>query len=176
MKHKLSSLSLSVWTWLLACTQQIHLKTFTLLLLLLLLNLSLSNPPSPSVAHPLPRRHPPQTDGLSMECLLLSPAAPEASGLSLSLSLSLSIKLKYSDVCLCVNRRAIVEELVCLGAKVHTCARNETELEESLRGWNRSGFQVDGSVCDVSDRAQRQNLMDTVSSLFHGKLHILVRR
>ncbi|KAF8045850.1 hypothetical protein N665_4310s0001 [Sinapis alba] len=70
--------------------------------------------------------------------------------------------------------RAVVEELVSLGAKVHTCARNETELEDCLRDWNRSGFQVDGSVCDVSDRAQRQNLMDTVSSLFHGKLHILV--
>ncbi|CAF2284212.1 unnamed protein product [Brassica napus] len=70
--------------------------------------------------------------------------------------------------------RAIVEELVGLGAKVHTCARNETELKESLRDWNRSGFQVDGSVCDVSDRAQRESLMETVSSLFHGKLHILV--
>ncbi|KAG2308542.1 hypothetical protein Bca4012_082370 [Brassica carinata] len=70
--------------------------------------------------------------------------------------------------------RAIVEELVGLGAKVHTCARNETELNDCLRDWNRSGFQVEGSVCDVSDRAQRQNLMDTVSSLFHGNLHILV--
>ncbi|WZZ54681.1 hypothetical protein YC2023_054788 [Brassica napus] len=70
--------------------------------------------------------------------------------------------------------RAIVEELVCLGAKVHTCARNETELKDCLRDWNRSGFQVDGSVCDVSDRAQRESLMETVSSLFPGKLHILV--
>ncbi|XP_024016676.1 tropinone reductase homolog At2g29260, chloroplastic isoform X2 [Eutrema salsugineum] len=70
--------------------------------------------------------------------------------------------------------RAIVEELAGLGAEVHTCARNETELENCLGDWNRSGFRVAGSVCDVSDRAQREALMENVSSFFDGKLHILV--
>ncbi|CAH2060169.1 unnamed protein product [Thlaspi arvense] len=70
--------------------------------------------------------------------------------------------------------RAIVEELAGLGAEIHTCARNEAELEKCLRDLNRSGFRVTGSVCDVSDRTQRENMMKTVSSVFDGKLHILV--
>ncbi|XP_023639929.1 tropinone reductase homolog At2g29260, chloroplastic isoform X1 [Capsella rubella] len=70
--------------------------------------------------------------------------------------------------------RAIVEELAGLGAKVHTCARNESELENCLRDWNSSGLRIAGSVCDVSDRGQREALMETVSSVFDGKLHILV--
>lgn len=68
-----------------------------------------------------------------------------------------------------------MEELADLGAEVHTCARNESELENCLRDWNLSGFRVAGSVCDVSDRAQREILIETVSSIFDGKLHILVR-
>lgn len=68
-----------------------------------------------------------------------------------------------------------MEELAGLGAEVHTCARNESELDKCLRDWNSSGFRVAGSVCDVSDRSQRENLMETVSSVFDGKLHILVR-
>ncbi|CAH8282530.1 unnamed protein product [Eruca vesicaria subsp. sativa] len=70
--------------------------------------------------------------------------------------------------------RAVVEELVGLGAKVHTCSRNSTELEKCLRDLNHSGFRVSGSVSDVSDRAQRESLMETVSSLFNGKLNIMV--
>jgi len=35
------------------------------------------------------------------------------------------------------------------------------------------GFQVTTSVCDVSSRDQREKLMETVSSLFQGKLNIL---
>lgn len=81
-----------------------------------------------------------------------------------------------TSVCYCLSyRRAIVEELAGLGAEVHTCARNESELDNCLRDWNSSGFRVAGSVCDVSDRSQRENLMETVSSVFDGKLHILVR-
>lgn len=68
-----------------------------------------------------------------------------------------------------------MEELAGLGADVHTCARNPSELENCLGDWNRSGFRVAGSVCDVSDRAQREALMKTVSSVFNRKLHILVR-
>ncbi|CAH2060161.1 unnamed protein product [Thlaspi arvense] len=69
---------------------------------------------------------------------------------------------------------AVVEELAMLGARVHTCARDETQLQESLREWQAKGFQVTTSVCDVSSREQREKLIETVSSLFQGKLNILV--
>ncbi|RVW87365.1 hypothetical protein VitviT2T_012313 [Vitis vinifera] len=69
---------------------------------------------------------------------------------------------------------AIVEELAAFGATVHTCSRNQKELDEMLQVWKSKGFKVSGSVCDVSSRPQRTQLMDTVSSLFDGKLNILV--
>ncbi|KAA3489644.1 tropinone reductase-like protein isoform X1 [Gossypium australe] len=70
--------------------------------------------------------------------------------------------------------RAIVEELGGLGARVHTCSRNENELDKALVDWKSLDFEVSGSICDVSIAAQRQSLMETVSSLFDCKLNILV--
>lgn len=70
--------------------------------------------------------------------------------------------------------RAIVEELAGLGARVHTCARNKSELEKCLKDWDDSGFAVTGSVCDVSLGVQREELMETVASVLDGKLNILV--
>ncbi|OAY61170.1 tropinone reductase homolog At5g06060 [Manihot esculenta] len=69
---------------------------------------------------------------------------------------------------------AIVEELAGLGAKVHTCSRNETHLNDCLHEWQAKGFQVTGTLCDVSSRVNREDLMNKVSSLFNGKLHILI--
>ncbi|KAL2488957.1 Tropinone reductase-like protein [Forsythia ovata] len=69
---------------------------------------------------------------------------------------------------------AIVEELAGLGANVHTCARNEDELRKCLRSWKDEGLRVTGSVCDVSSLADRGKLMDDVSSVFSGKLNILI--
>uniref|UniRef100_A0A6N2M057 Uncharacterized protein n=1 Tax=Salix viminalis TaxID=40686 RepID=A0A6N2M057_SALVM len=69
---------------------------------------------------------------------------------------------------------AIVEEVAALGAIVHTCARNQEQLNESIREWKEKGFEVTGSVCDVSSDAEREKLMKEVSSLFDGKLDILV--
>ncbi|KAK1270914.1 hypothetical protein QJS04_geneDACA007734 [Acorus gramineus] len=69
---------------------------------------------------------------------------------------------------------AIVEELVGHGALVHTCARNESDLNECLQRWKGLGFSVTGSVCDVSSPVEREKLMERVSSIFHGKLNILV--
>ncbi|KAK9290652.1 hypothetical protein L1049_008825 [Liquidambar formosana] len=69
---------------------------------------------------------------------------------------------------------AIVEELARFGAVVHTCSRNQTELNECLLEWKRKGLRVTGSVCDLTSRAEREKLMETVSSAFHGKLNILV--
>lgn len=70
--------------------------------------------------------------------------------------------------------RAIVEELAGLGVTVHTCARNEAELGKCLQEWETLKFDVTGSVCDVASRAEREKLMDKVSSIFHGKLNILI--
>lgn len=69
---------------------------------------------------------------------------------------------------------AIVEELAGFGARVHTCSRNQTELDDRLKEWKAKGFQVSGSVCDLSSRTQREELMKIVSSQFDAKLNILV--
>ncbi|KAB5552086.1 hypothetical protein DKX38_009397 [Salix brachista] len=69
---------------------------------------------------------------------------------------------------------AIVEELAGFGAAVHTCSRTETKLDECIKEWERKGFRVTGSVCDVSCQTQRDELIEKVSSTFQGKLNILV--
>ncbi|KDO52384.1 hypothetical protein CISIN_1g024752mg [Citrus sinensis] len=69
---------------------------------------------------------------------------------------------------------AVVEELAAFGAIVHTCSRNETELNQRIQEWKSKGLQVSGSVCDLKIRAQREKLMETVSSQFDGKLNILI--
>ncbi|KAL1548809.1 tropinone reductase I [Salvia divinorum] len=69
---------------------------------------------------------------------------------------------------------AIVEELAGFGARIHTCSRNKKELDERVQQWKAKGYQVSASVCDLTSRAQRQELMQTVASLFDGKLNILI--
>lgn len=69
---------------------------------------------------------------------------------------------------------AVVEELAELGAIVYTCSRNEDELNRCIKDWTDKGFNVTGSVCDVSSRPQREELMARVSSSFDGKINILI--
>ncbi|OMO97267.1 Short-chain dehydrogenase/reductase SDR [Corchorus olitorius] len=69
---------------------------------------------------------------------------------------------------------AIVEELAAFGAIVHICSRNQTEIDSRLQEWQSKGFKVTGSACDLSSKEQRETLMETVSSVFDGKLNILV--
>ncbi|KAF7825629.1 tropinone reductase-like protein [Senna tora] len=69
---------------------------------------------------------------------------------------------------------AIVEELAEFGAVVHICSRNQADIDKCLKEWESKGFSVTGSVCDVKLRDQRENLMETVASIFHGKLNILI--
>ena len=71
-------------------------------------------------------------------------------------------------------RYAVVEELAGPGATVHTCWRNEVEIDKCLSEWHAKGFAVIASVCDGRDRAQREKLMEKVFSIFNGKLNILV--
>ncbi|CAI9113391.1 OLC1v1013984C1 [Oldenlandia corymbosa var. corymbosa] len=70
--------------------------------------------------------------------------------------------------------RAIVEELAQLDAKVHTFSRNEAAINEALEEWKSKGFKVTGSVCDAASKDQRTQLMEKVSSIFDGKLDILI--
>ncbi|CAN1282629.1 Tropinone reductase homolog At5g06060 [Linum perenne] len=69
---------------------------------------------------------------------------------------------------------AIVEELAGLGAIVHTCSRNQAELSKCLNEWKNKGLEVTGSVCDVTSAAEREKLIETLSSQFEGKLNILI--
>ncbi|KAK2989864.1 hypothetical protein RJ640_024418, partial [Escallonia rubra] len=69
---------------------------------------------------------------------------------------------------------ATVEELAGFGAAIHTCSRNQKELDERLQEWEGKGYKVSGSVCDLTSREQRVELMKTVSSAFHGKLDLLI--
>lgn len=73
-----------------------------------------------------------------------------------------------------IFRHAISEELASLGARIHTCARDESQLNQCLQEWKMKGFNVTGSVCNISSRADREKLMEAVSSLFYGTLNILV--
>ncbi|KAK9195913.1 hypothetical protein WN943_004041 [Citrus x changshan-huyou] len=57
---------------------------------------------------------------------------------------------------------------------VHTCSRNEAELNQRVQEWKSMGLKVSGPVCVLKVRAQQEKLMETVSSLFDGKLNILV--
>lgn len=43
-----------------------------------------------------------------------------------------------------------------------------------MQEWGNLKFDVTGSVCDVVSRAEREKLMENVSSIFHGKLNILI--
>ncbi|CAG7891259.1 hypothetical protein HID58_045024 [Brassica napus] len=70
--------------------------------------------------------------------------------------------------------RAVVEELARFGATVHTCSRSQEELKSCLDDWKSNGLVVTGSVCDASDRDQREKLIQEVSSAFSGKINILV--
>ncbi|XP_028772991.1 tropinone reductase homolog isoform X2 [Neltuma alba] len=69
---------------------------------------------------------------------------------------------------------AIAEELAEFGAAVHICSRNQADIDMCLKEWRSKGFSVTGSVCDVFSSHQRQNLMETVASIFPGKLNILI--
>ncbi|KAI3690932.1 hypothetical protein L2E82_49145 [Cichorium intybus] len=68
---------------------------------------------------------------------------------------------------------SIVEELAGFGATIHTCSRNQKEIDERLEEWKGKGYTVTASVCDLSCKEQREELMNTVSSIFDAKLNIL---
>ncbi|KAI3821789.1 hypothetical protein L1987_09361 [Smallanthus sonchifolius] len=69
---------------------------------------------------------------------------------------------------------AIVEELAGFGAAVHTCSRNQKEIDDRLEEWKGKGYEVTASVCDLISKEEREELINTVSSVFNGRLNILI--
>ncbi|KAG5146744.1 hypothetical protein JHK84_032287 [Glycine max] len=65
-----------------------------------------------------------------------------------------------------------LNDLAAFGATVDTCSRNQTELNKCLQEWQGQGFQVTGSVCDVSSPPQREKLIQEVSSTFNAELNV----
>lgn len=69
--------------------------------------------------------------------------------------------------------RAVVEELAGLGARVFTCARKAEDLEELLAHCKAAGWDVQGTVADVSTADGRAALLAQVSDAFGGQLNVL---
>ncbi len=68
---------------------------------------------------------------------------------------------------------AVVEEFVHLGAEVMMVARDANVLSGCVQMLGQRGFKVSGIAGDISDRAFRQKIIDTVEAQW-GKLDILV--
>ena len=62
---------------------------------------------------------------------------------------------------------AIAESLLEAGAKVFICARDKSELKQSLERLSRSG-QVDGEICDVRSETQVKMMLDEAARVFGG--------
>ncbi|KAH9736075.1 Tropinone reductase [Citrus sinensis] len=56
---------------------------------------------------------------------------------------------------------AIVEELAGFGAIIHTCSRNQTELNERLQEWKLKGLKVTGSVNNAAVAVPKEALDTT---------------
>ena len=67
----------------------------------------------------------------------------------------------------------IAEGLAEAGAAVMLCARREQWLGPALEDFRARGFRAEGVVCDVSDAAQVQAVVDATMSAF-GRVDILV--
>jgi gluconate 5-dehydrogenase len=67
----------------------------------------------------------------------------------------------------------MAEALAEAGADLMLCARREQWLTPALDEFRSRGFRVEGKVCDVSDQAQVQGVVDAAMSAF-GRVDILI--
>ncbi|GAA4668329.1 3-oxoacyl-ACP reductase [Streptomyces chumphonensis] len=69
--------------------------------------------------------------------------------------------------------RAVAARLAAQGAFVYICGRDEQRLAETLVDLRAAGLQVDGAVCDVTDRGDVQRLVQGAVG-GHGAIDVLV--
>jgi len=67
----------------------------------------------------------------------------------------------------------MAEALAEAGASLMLCARREQWLTPALDEFRKRGFRAEGQVCDVSDPAQVQSVVDATIAAF-GRVDILV--
>ncbi|MEM8601207.1 MAG: SDR family oxidoreductase, partial [Bacteroidota bacterium] len=70
--------------------------------------------------------------------------------------------------------RAIVEELLDLGATVLIAARTASDVEEQTSMWIAEGYDARGVVADLATPEGRASVMDAVQAEFDGHLDTLV--
>jgi NAD(P)-dependent dehydrogenase (short-subunit alcohol dehydrogenase family) len=56
---------------------------------------------------------------------------------------------------------------------VFLCSRNKDDVDSCVQQLKEKGCQVQGAAIDVSDLAQRRQLVQQVSEAFEGKVNIL---
>ena len=69
--------------------------------------------------------------------------------------------------------KAVVEEFLNLGAEVFIVSRDQKDIDEQIKSYEKKNHSITGIKCDVSDKKERQRLFDEINSLW-GELHILV--
>lgn len=69
--------------------------------------------------------------------------------------------------------KAIVDELLQLGASVITVARNPKDVVKRVLDWKDAGFDADALAADITRAGDRQNVFATVHNQW-GKLDILI--
>eukprot|EP00775_Hariotina_reticulata_P003544 gene3544-3813_t len=70
--------------------------------------------------------------------------------------------------------RAILNEFVGLGAQVFICARSQADVAATITELQQQGHIVRGCASDLTDPQQRQHLLQEVTEVFEGELHVLV--
>ncbi|MGW0832490.1 SDR family NAD(P)-dependent oxidoreductase [Streptomyces prunicolor] len=67
----------------------------------------------------------------------------------------------------------VASRLAGLGARVYLCARGQEQLTETVKSLQEQGYDVDGTVCDVSDPAQIRAFVHAAVERY-GPVDILV--
>lgn len=67
----------------------------------------------------------------------------------------------------------LAREFSACGARVAICARDEAELQRAVKDFGGRAVQLHTTVCDVTDRAQVESMVDRVSGAL-GPIDVLV--
>ena len=67
----------------------------------------------------------------------------------------------------------MARQLAASGAKVSICARDKGELNKAISQLRKKGTEVSAHLCDVSDRAQVETMVQEISSEW-GKIDVLI--